>query len=486
MIINKELNETRIINRSIVVAYALLALILIGAYVVEVIKGSRTWQYLVSFSLLFIIPGVINGVIQYRNPDNKWTKFILPLGYLFICGFVLATGVTYGVYVYSIPMLIGFTLMHNWVYTSLYASAIVVMNIVFVALGGNKAGMVDTEIQLAAIIMVCLYSGMTCYVDTQMTKKKMNDIETAVNDNNAMVEKITGTASQVITSTKDLSAKIDSLYKSTTDTTNAMSEVCSGTNQTAQSIQEELTQIDAMARGIDQIEVSLNAFTDSLQDTMLSIKSGVENISNLQQSSSETASTTKNTVEAIENLAKKIDAIKQVVGLIAEISDQTNLLSLNASIEAARAGDAGRGFAVVADEIRVLSEQTNSSLERIKDEIEGVTAGSNCVTKDMGILTEIFTKQNDLISKTSKVFGAINESSELMTDKYKEVAENINSVKRGKDLVLSNIETVSAVTEQVTANASSTMGVSKANLDLLKGVSQEVAELASSIESLTK
>ena len=78
---------------------------------------------------------------------------------MFICGFVLCTGVTYGVYVYVIPMLIGFTLFHDWKYTSFYGTVIVIMNIIYVAMGMNKAGTVDAEIQIAAVTMVCIYSG---------------------------------------------------------------------------------------------------------------------------------------------------------------------------------------------------------------------------------------------------------------------------------------------------------------------------------------
>ena len=87
--------------------------------------------------------------------------------------------------------------------------------------------------------------------------------------------------------------------------------------------------------------------------------------------------------------------IRQCISLIEEISEQTNLLSLNASIKAARAGDAERDFAVVAEEIRNLSDQTKDFLEKITLHINGITNGSKQVAKDMHELSDIFKKSRE-------------------------------------------------------------------------------------------
>lgn len=265
---NGKYSEQRIVNRSVAVAYSLLAILLIGAYIIEVIEGRRTWQYLVSFTILFLIPAIINFIFEKRNPETKVTKYILPLGYLFICGFVLATGVTYGVYAYIIPMLIGFSLFHDWKYTSFYGLLVIIMNILFVAFGGNKVSKVDAEIQIAAIIMICLYSGLTCYIDTMMTKRKMTEIETAAQHNENMLNTMNLTAKNVIAHTTDLENNITELTKSITISIDAMSQVCDGTNQTAENIQDELVQIDNIGADIDNIELKLVDFTNNLKDTM--------------------------------------------------------------------------------------------------------------------------------------------------------------------------------------------------------------------------
>lgn len=484
-----KLTEKRTVNRCVLIAYGFLVLVLGVAYLAEFIKGNRTGTYTAVFLLLLVIPAVINAVIQTKNPESEAVKYLLPISYFVVYVFVLFTGNTTMTYVYMIPMLMIFPLFHKWKYTTCYSIGFVACNIVY--LGYAKATgtlesvpMIDIEIQLAAVVLIALYGSLISYIDAGMTLRRMNEIEAAQEKRKAVLEQIRKVAENTAESSENILAKTDALRNASVSSTEAMEQVCEGTNSAAEAVQEEIRYIDTMSGDIDSIQEIIDGFHGSLGDTLDAIQSGTENVKQLGTSAKLTAETSVSTTGAMNDLMEKIHNVNQIVGLIDNISRQTNLLALNASIEAARAGEAGRGFAVVAGEIRDLSEQTNESLERIRKEIQGINEGSQKVTGDMNQLSEVFTRQNTLVEDTGKLFDRITETSEAMDSDYQRIVQSIGEIQISKKALVDSVSSISASTEEVTANAQNTLELNQTNLDNLRQLNEDIRKLSETVEEL--
>ncbi len=193
-------------------------------------------------------------------------------------------------------------------------------------------------------------------------------------------------------------------------------------------------------------------------DEMLSdANNGVVNLTQKIQSGAESES---ELAHSIERLAHDMDQVKDVLLVISDIADQTNLLALNAAIEAARAGEHGRGFAVVADEVRKLAERTQKTLNEINTTINLIVQSSNQASEQMSMNSQ---QMDELLSISTEVEGKINKTADIVNNATKASDENVQDFENTGAKIESIAQRINKINTISTENARSVEEIASAS-----------------------
>lgn len=195
--------------------------------------------------------------------------------------------------------------------------------------------------------------------------------------------------------------------------------------------------IDLMLRQMEGI--------NSLSNEMAELSGNSRNIlDELSQSSRNSRETVREISRQAAVTNESVQHVKSVTEYITNIAEETNLLALNASIEAARAGDAGKGFAVVAQEIQKLAEESNSSAARIDDNIQSLVQQMDGILGVMGTIEETLGYQEENVEKTKQIFDTINQDIVQITEKEARMQHNVSDMNRARDNMSDIISDLSA------------------------------------------
>lgn len=391
---------------------------------------------------------------------------------------------------------LGFVLMAEFDVAEIIAPAMELQNM-YILTGSIIAGVVGTfaffmsrsisiPIRNAADIAKKISEGNLTVTVPQ--SKAKDEIGTLVNSERQMVENLRKVISEVQITTQSVSSSAQQFSASGTELNSAIQQIATtvdqvsrGSQTQAQRIEKSKHVVEELAKSMSELSVNAKESVEVSNQVGLLSERGTESAKEAGERMNKIIRVTNESAQKVKVLADKTNEITAVLEVIKQIADQTNLLALNAAIEAARAGEAGRGFAVVADEVRRLAESSARSSDEIDTKLKQIQEHAQQVVDDIETSTNEVSQGKMVIDSSLKTLHDIATNIRSVSDTVKNLSESTQQQMSKVRIVAEDVVEIAAVSEE---NAAATEEASAA-VEEQTSQTHEIANAANQLANLS-
>ncbi|MDX8363754.1 methyl-accepting chemotaxis protein [Cytobacillus sp. IB215665] len=299
-----------------------------------------------------------------------------------------------------------------------------------------------------------------------------------------LIKKVYDVSIQVSERSNELSSSTEMNNKATEQLALALQGVASGTENQLSKTASTSQFMSDVSSGINQVASSIQSVASLTETTSKQANIGTDAVTKTAAQMTQIQQQAVFASEIVNKFGEKSKAIGKIVTLITEIAEQTNLLALNAAIEAARAGEHGKGFAVVADEVRKLAEQSGSATEDIRKLIEEIQSEADKAVQSMIVGKTDVTDGLSLINQTGQAFKEITKMIEEIATQSKEVSTTVEHVNASANNIVIASEEIVNITEQSSANTQNVAALTEEQSATMEDISHATVVLANTAAEL--
>ncbi|QTD40910.1 methyl-accepting chemotaxis protein [Sporosarcina sp. Te-1] len=324
---------------------------------------------------------------------------------------------------------------------------------------------------------------------TVKSKDEIRDLAHSFNTMKANLRKLIGSindnAAHVSATAEELSASTQEVTRASQDVGENMELIASGAQTSAASAQESSLAMEETALGVQRIAESAQQLNDSASTTeKLAVESG-EAVKQAKDQMDIIYDSSHVTSELIVRLSKQTAEIENIIHVITDITEQTNLLALNAAIEAARAGEHGKGFAVVADEVRKLAEQSKQSANQIVQLTTEIQTDTKQVEQAVANSLKNVEEGVHVIDEAGNAFLSIVQAVQAMGEQIGDISSATEEISAGAEEVSASIQEIATYSREAsgkTAQNSAAVQEQMATIEEINTVAQDLSHQALSLQ----
>ena len=472
-------------NRIAVLFMIVYNCVLIACYALEVVKGKRTLGYFAVFAILSLLPVVVGVISNKIDEESESTRYKLLVFYMISYSFTIFTTVSPNAFVYGSLIAL---IMVAYADKKLSAAFGIIMfavnaiHVAYLAINGKIVAedLANIEIRIGFTLLFAIFMIIATNTLISINEFKMQHIENEKAKVQAMLEQIMEISGNMINNISMVSDKMGNLEESVNKTKISMEEVTSGTNETSNSVEIQLNKTEEIMEFIRKVESVASRIENDMEEASEEVAVGKEKIDELIAQVKVSDDASEQVATELDKLIGYAGQMQNIISAIDEITTQTSLLSLNASIEAARVGEAGKGFAVVASEISNFAYQTQAATITITELIENITSELDEVVNVVKYMMDNNKLQGLAATETASSFETIASKTDGIKYQSVELAGLVSELATSNEYIVESIQTISSATEEVTAHSNETLECSEENSYIVN----EVGEIVNHLQEL--